>query len=799
MAARLTALRNLARAAFLVALGLCGAASAQVVEPPPPPAPLEERLRLAATKADWSAVLGLLTELQKNQPERYREGHFDYLTARALAATGRVDDALLRLQRFISTGDLFDVPARLLVARLHFARGQGGAAIDLLLPLLQRRDGAVSRRAVRIALDALETRLDEVALTRLLAVHPKTQARERRRLAALRAELLEAQGATAEAAALREEILVEARRDDAAAIVLAKELAAFLAPGPRSGDASRFPDRLLTLLIETARAQRDLELAERLSKERDARAAASSDPVQKWRSRFELGRLYASRGRFAEAATAFREVLDSRPREPLPSKGPKDDAPGTAGFFARVRFNLGAVLEKLGKLDEAVQEFQKVEAERVGPTGLATLQRARLEMRRGRLDLSERLLLAPSLNREPGRIEGLLLLLSRRAEAGDARGAFRLLGRLEGLASQKRLPEPWKSELPFWRGCAAEASGDARAAARSYAALIGTQPYSAAGSLARTRLLALPEDVRTQFLQALRRESEALAKRPDALSRTKARQGLLVGALAGDEAAKRSLRRLYEELPVYSQVLLAPELPDEQLPLLCGDAGACRLLQLGLSEDAEPIVRDARNLATLNGCILAARLAEGADAGPAALEAADALDRRVPDDFLLDLAPRSIARALAPRPFDRTVSEVADEFDVPKDLLYAVMRQESRFDREAASPAAARGLMQLTLPAAGEAAKELQEVPPAYAELYDPVRSLRLGARTLRSLLDRFSSDAPSAVAGYNAGAGQTSLWCGGARSPGEALLAAISYPETRTYFRRVLANRSVYAATQAH
>ena len=121
------------------------------------------------------------------------------------------------------------------------------------------------------------------------------------------------------------------------------------------------------------------------------------------------------------------------------------------------------------------------------------------------------------------------------------------------------------------------------------------------------------------------------------------------------------------------------------------------------------------------------------------------------------------------------------------------MRQESRFDREAASPAAARGLMQLTLPTAGEAARELNEEPPAYSELYDPARSIRLGARTLRSLLDRFGGDEALAVSAYNAGAGQTILWSGGSAHPAEALLAAISYPETRTYVRRVLANRRAY------
>ena len=53
--------------------------------------------------------------------------------------------------------------------------------------------------------------------------------------------------------------------------------------------------------------------------------------------------------------------------------------------------------------------------------------------------------------------------------------------------------------------------------------------------------------------------------------------------------------------------------------------------------------------------------------------------------------------------------------------------------------------------------------------------------------------DATRATSGYNAGAGQTVLWSGGSDRPAEALLAAISYAETRTHVRRVLANRRAY------
>lgn len=743
---------------------------------------LEREAAEAARAEEWADVLAHLGRLYRLAPSRYSEGRFDFLAARALAGLGRLDEALPRFERFVATGDLFDVPARLAAARVRFQTGDGLGALDLLYPLLQRKEGAVARRALRTALDALETRFDPVALARLVAAGPQTPARERRRLQALRAEGLEREGAVEQAASLRHALLAEARRDDAAATLLAREL--------KGMEPTNLSDSVLRVLVDTARAQRDLELAERLAAERERRALAGHDDAETATARFELSRLRASRGRFREAAKGFETLLAASPKTFRTPRDGKDDGFGTASFAGRVRFNLGAMKEKLGDLDGAVAEFRRVEAGLAGPANLAVLQRARLEIRRGQLDRAEALLLRPKLAKEPGCIEALLLLVERRAQAGDGAGAGRALAPVSALARVRRLPEPWASELPFWAGLVAHAQRRPEAALASWASVLSSLPGSFAAEQASARIATLPAPVRAKFVSASRSEGEKLLSSGNPRA---ARERLLPAALLGDAAALASLRVAYSRLPGYAEILLAPELPDETLPDLCGDAAACRLLHLGLPQDAEPIVRDARRLDTILGCLVAARLAEDADAGAAALEAADALARKVPRDFLLDLAPRTVRRGLAPRPFDRLVAQTAAELGVPRDLLYGVMRQESRFDREAASPAAARGLMQLTLPAAGEAARELNEEPPAYSELYDPARSIRLGAQTLRSLLDRFGGDAALAASGYNAGAGQTVLWSGGSDRPAEALLAAISYSETRTYVRRVLANRRAY------
>ena len=331
---------------------------------PPAPAAVEEvdlalRAADAARVGEWGRTLELLSRLRQADPERYADGRFDYLAARALASTGQTDAALNGFLRFVGSAELFDVPARLAAAQLLFEARDGGAALDLLLPLLQRRGTYVARRALRIALDALETRYDPATLARLVQARPPAAARERRRLRALRAADLEASGETKEAAALREEILREAKRDDAAAIVLAREM--------RGAEPAEMPDRLLLLLIETARSQRDLELAEKLLVERDRRAVAGADVNERLAARFDLARLFASRGRFAEAAAGFRSLLALRPAHPRKGRRPGDDSPGTAGFWVRVRFNLAAALEKLGDTDGAERELARAERERAGP------------------------------------------------------------------------------------------------------------------------------------------------------------------------------------------------------------------------------------------------------------------------------------------------------------------------------------------------------------------------------------------------------------------------------------------------
>lgn len=98
------------------------------------------------------------------------------------------------------------------------------------------------------------------------------------------------------------------------------------------------------------------------------------------------------------------------------------------------------------------------------------------------------------------------------------------------------------------------------------------------------------------------------------------------------------------------------------------------------------------------------------------------------------------------------VDRAAGEFGLPADLLLALIWVESRFDREAVSPAGARGLMQLMPGTACDMARALDEDDP---DPHDPCFAVRAGAAYLALLRDRFGGDLDVALAAYACGPGR--------------------------------------------
>jgi len=116
---------------------------------------------------------------------------------------------------------------------------------------------------------------------------------------------------------------------------------------------------------------------------------------------------------------------------------------------------------------------------------------------------------------------------------------------------------------------------------------------------------------------------------------------------------------------------------------------------------------------------------------------------------------------------EQKVRKAAEKYNLPPELINAVIRAESNFDVQAVSSAGAQGLMQL-MPATAE---ELGVKNP-----FDIEQNIDGGTKYLRKMLDRFGGSLRKALAAYNAGPGTVSKY--GGRVP---------YPETRQYVQRVL------------
>ena len=138
-----------------------------------------------------------------------------------------------------------------------------------------------------------------------------------------------------------------------------------------------------------------------------------------------------------------------------------------------------------------------------------------------------------------------------------------------------------------------------------------------------------------------------------------------------------------------------------------------------------------------------------------------------------------------PRDYADLVEQYADQYDLPRELLYALIRTESHFDAKAVSSADARGLTQIT-PETFEWLMLKQGETLQLEALFEADVSIRYGAFFLRMLLDEFG-ETRTALAAYHAGRGRVNGWLRDPDiSPDGRTLERIPFAETEHYVHKV-------------
>jgi soluble lytic murein transglycosylase len=120
-------------------------------------------------------------------------------------------------------------------------------------------------------------------------------------------------------------------------------------------------------------------------------------------------------------------------------------------------------------------------------------------------------------------------------------------------------------------------------------------------------------------------------------------------------------------------------------------------------------------------------------------------------------------------------------------FLFSVIRQESLFEGFVRSSAGARGLMQIT-PDTGKFISDNLGWPPNYTsdDLYRPLVSISLGTTYLEQQGLRFDGDLYTALAAYNGGPENSSVWRSLSGSDSDLFLEVIRFEETRNYIRSI-------------
>ncbi len=164
----------------------------------------------------------------------------------------------------------------------------------------------------------------------------------------------------------------------------------------------------------------------------------------------------------------------------------------------------------------------------------------------------------------------------------------------------------------------------------------------------------------------------------------------------------------------------------------------------------------------------------------------------------IDIALASNTEAVQSGLFPIPGYEPRGGFQTDRALLYALMRQESKFKVDATSRVGARGLMQLMPRTASYVANDRSLRSRAGRErLYDPGFNLQLGQSYVNYLIDNSArGDLFHMAAAYNGGPGNLRRWRRDVDIDDPLLfIESIPNPESRDFVEKVLTNFWVYRA----
>ncbi len=152
-----------------------------------------------------------------------------------------------------------------------------------------------------------------------------------------------------------------------------------------------------------------------------------------------------------------------------------------------------------------------------------------------------------------------------------------------------------------------------------------------------------------------------------------------------------------------------------------------------------------------------------------------------------------VLKKVYPIKYQEYVEVYAEEYSLDKNLVYAVLKVESNFDKEAVSHVGAKGLMQLMDTTAKDCNEKAGFGYTIPTDLFDAEKNIRLGCYYISQLMSVYG-DMELAVTAYNGGTGNVSKWLENPEyADGNGGLKQIPYEETRKYVKKVFKAFDMY------
>lgn len=745
----------------------------------------------AVSRGDWSKAQDLTENLRKSDSTAFRSGEYDYLLGRLLDKQSKPGEAVGRFTVVASTDYVLEDYALWHLARL--ARTSGDLALER-----EHLRKLTSSSKTPLLLDAARLRLAEsffesgdylgaAGASRTLSTVKNVALAREGSLLLGRAYLKS--GKPSEAKDVFNKIVVQmpdASRPDDFALAAVRELDELQKNSTPLTEA----DHLLRASVY--HFNRDFAGAR---PHYQAVVDANSQPGVVANALYLLGRGYYSETRFDEAIKFFQRVWDQYQQTTA--------ARDALGYLAASQLRLKRIDDAVASYKLLISTFADgpgvdrahlnlIDALHEGgryPDALNWVHQTRTKFKN---DLGNALALFAQLRIHLA--QGAWVEVTKDADE---------LTKLPDLGGTRVPGGTTPAEVNFLKALALEQLGRFEEAANLYLAITdGRNEYY--GERSTQRLQALAGEARAgQVITNKFRNFAATAKSANSDSRFDEARVAATNAirLTADQSARAELigilKRAYENLPNY-------KLPPLKLVQLLNNRPATsgeKLFALGLFDEAMPELLAARSSVTTTSA-QPATTAFNDDGYSVAyysllggipnrtVRFGESLWKPLPADYVLEAAPRHLVELLYPAPFRTPLLKHGPPRNIDPRFALSIIRQESRYQVDVKSVAAARGMMQFIPSTASEIAAQLKLDSFVQDDLYDSDTAVLFGSQYLANLFQQFPNQ-PQAVAGsYNGGADNLTRWINRSRAnEADRYVPEIGFSQTKDYVYKVMTN----------